>query len=503
MRKKSVKVLTIFVVLLHAFGFNFLYVEANEQPAVCNSPSELMSDYFWFQNKARAILLWSELNEKRFSTSFGSWRLFSNKILELHDDTAIDILAWSVWNLESIASNAITSAVLALLISASIIQSGTEWLIILFKDRPIVRDYKEMLDIESSIFDVAFFLSKQVNLTRPLESDLSSKFADLIKEYQAKWLLESGLPLKNGTSIASILIDLLEMNANMKHFIFWWGEYWKNALQWFNGCLWNVSSEDCQKSTAVIKFSGKAIEQLDEDYKDVRSFSSCNSYVNFFTSSINKTIDNNLDSVKVSIQDMKQALIRLKWAMLGNWRWNFKNNRQSLCEWISDYEMAQLKAYWWSDWTCWSRVNASTDVSSFLEIKEYFKNKKAQREQKQKMEGGLKKANNVWWDKNWMDIMNELDNKISTADKQATWFWMFGTGQYNTSFSRKLYSEFNVILDDTLNQYWQAQENAMAADVSALFPMWKWILDQVDTSIGKVDDLKKILEKIKNKQCSS
>jgi hypothetical protein len=83
-------------------------------------------------------------------------------------------------------SNAITSAVLALLISASVVQSNTDGIIILFKDRPIVRDYKEMLDIESLIFDVAFFLSKQVNITRPLEPELASKFSALIKEYQEK-----------------------------------------------------------------------------------------------------------------------------------------------------------------------------------------------------------------------------------------------------------------------------------------------------------------------------
>ena len=483
-----------------------MYVEANEQPAVCNSPSEVMSDYFWFQNKASAILLWTELNEKRFSASIGSWWLFSDKILELHNDTAIDILAWTVWNLESMASNAITSAVLVLLISASVLQSSTDWIIILFKDRPIVRDYKEMLDIESLIFDVAFFLSKQVNLIRPLESDLSSQFADLIKEYQEKWLLDKGLPLnQSDTSIADILPDLLDMNARMKHFIFWWGEYWKKALRNFNWCLWNSDLGDCQSSTAVIKFSEKAIEQLDQDYKDARSFSSCNSYVNFFKSDIKKTIDNNLDSVKSSINDMKEALIRLKWAMLGNWRWNFRNNRQNLCEWISDYEMAQLRAYWWPDWTCWSRVKVSTDFpSAFLEIKEYFNNKKAQREQKQKMKTAIKDANNAWWEKNEKDIVKELQKTASTEDKEVVWFDVFwGESAYNPSFSNELYSELDAILDDTLSQYWQAQENAMAVDISALFPMGKWILDQVDSSIRKVDDLGKVLGKIKDKQCSS
>jgi archaellum component FlaC len=73
----------------------------------------------------------------------------------------------------------------------------------------------------------------------------------------------------------------------------------------------------CQESTAVIKFNERAIEQLDQDYKDVRTFSSCDSNVNFFKSSLKKTLNNNLDSVKTSVQDVEEALKRLKSAFLG------------------------------------------------------------------------------------------------------------------------------------------------------------------------------------------
>jgi hypothetical protein len=39
----------------------------------------------------------------------------------------------------------------------------------LLKDRPIVRDYKEMLDIETEIFDTAFSFSRKVDLRRAPE----------------------------------------------------------------------------------------------------------------------------------------------------------------------------------------------------------------------------------------------------------------------------------------------------------------------------------------------
>jgi hypothetical protein len=41
-----------------------------------------------------------------------------------------------------------------------------------------------MLDIETVLFDVAYFRSKQINLTRPFESSLIAQLNDLIEKYQ-------------------------------------------------------------------------------------------------------------------------------------------------------------------------------------------------------------------------------------------------------------------------------------------------------------------------------
>jgi hypothetical protein len=57
-------------------------------------------------------------------------------------------------------------------------------LAILFRDRPIVRDYKTMLDIESALFDVAYFRSKQINLTRPVDGNMVDQFNEVVKKYQ-------------------------------------------------------------------------------------------------------------------------------------------------------------------------------------------------------------------------------------------------------------------------------------------------------------------------------
>ena len=41
-----------------------------------------------------------------------------------------------------------------------------------------------MMDIETELFDIAYFRSKEIDLTQPFESDLLSKLNDLIKKYQ-------------------------------------------------------------------------------------------------------------------------------------------------------------------------------------------------------------------------------------------------------------------------------------------------------------------------------
>jgi hypothetical protein len=43
-----------------------------------------------------------------------------------------------------------------------------------------------MLDIETNLFEVAYFRSKQINLTRSLSGSLKNDLSDLIVEYQEK-----------------------------------------------------------------------------------------------------------------------------------------------------------------------------------------------------------------------------------------------------------------------------------------------------------------------------
>jgi hypothetical protein len=93
-----------------------------------------------------------------------------------------------------------------------------------------------------------------------------------------------------------------------------------------------MDKNSCDGEYFVLKFSKSAINQLSDDYKDVMEFSACNPSVNYFVSSIDGAVSNGKDSVKNSIQDVKNSMNNLWGALVGKGRWNFKNNRSSMCE---------------------------------------------------------------------------------------------------------------------------------------------------------------------------
>lgn len=83
---------------------------------------------------------------------------------------------------------------------------------------------------------------------------------------------------------------------------------------------------------------------------------------------------------------------------------------------------------------------------------------------------------------------------------------------YNPEFSLELNNNFSKVFNEIMTQYQQSQENAVAADASSIFPMGKWIIDQINSTLDKksstqtksktIEDLNKDLEKIVDKQCA-
>jgi len=527
--KRRCYLVIFFLVIYFVFSPISANVEASwwasQQPAVCWWPSKTMSMYFDFQDEVKSILFWSKVNERLYNVTNGNKWLFSSKVLEL---SPMDALAFNVLSsVGSVISTTSTSVVLLLLASVSVIQSNADGFVILFKDRPIVRDYKYMLDIETELFDIAYYRSKQINLTLPFDSDVLMKnFLKIIQKYQDLWLFEkTGRKPSSDVSMADVLTDLLIMNSAMRNFIVF---RWDIVLRWYNWCLWTVNINKCNKDVSVLRFSPEAIAQLDEDYKWIWAFWACNLYASNFKNTISKSADNNLSSVKVAMQDVWDAWIRLWEATVGwvgKWRWKLLSDPCNM----SDYEMAQLRAYWWWNWECWEWIGASTIYpktkkwvssvywkakqwvsdfakwvsSAYWKVKEFFRNKKVERETRKQQKTPLETVANKVWESAVDENLDVMKGNASTQEKQQAitdnyWEWV----RFNPNFSYDILGEFLSIYTWTIADYKQSQDSAIESDLSYELKKIRWLLDQVDTVINQAKLLEDDLQKISDYQCN-
>ena len=345
-----------------------------------------------------------------------------------------------------------------------------------------------MLDIETDIFDIAYFRSKQVNITRQIEPNSAEKIKEIIKKYQDLWLL-TGENFTINWSMADILLDLQQMNAVMKQFIMVGGEKIGKAwLRKYNWCLWNLDINECDNEHAILKFTDKAINDLYEDYKGVRwMFWGCNSYGNYIQSTLTKTVNNNLDSVSTAIQNVEDAMDRLGSALFNKKRWDFRDP----CKDLSDYEMTQLQAYWWGNWKCWEWINLFT-------TKSYIKDKVAHSKQKKKGADSLKKS--VRSKDSWK---SSIEKGKTNSERAQIYKKVVGVWEYNKYYDFALNSWFTFSFETMMDKYYQAQENAISTDVSGLFSQIRWLLDQVDRTNNETSELKIILKNLEGKQCSN
>lgn len=495
MKRKCINFIVILVVLFQTFAPSFLFAESKKQPEVCSWPSEMMVQYFNFQKEIKAAL-WSEVDEKTFYASAWRWWLFTHWVLQL--PSALDFVASNLrWNTKSNISTAITSMVLLLMASESVFQSNTEWLAILFKDRPIVRDYKSMLDIETDLFDTAYFYSKKVNLISKIEwKEVYSNMNGVIEKYRKSWLLADNTNLiqENSRSISDILQELISMNTAMKHFILFIGKPWTKALKNYSWCFWESMNGECSEWLAILRFSDEAIEQLANDYSGLSVFWSCSTYASNFKNSINKSISNNGASVKQSREDVKAAAKRLVTLFAGkSSKWN-NGWKKWRCD-LSDYEMAQLRAYRWPWWTCNENF---VDIQS--NIKDLFWNKKVKKKQTEKTTNLAEKQTQMESSNSQSKSSKNLSDLKNRSENWYSWFW--GASIYNSAFSEDLYYEILLSNQEMWGDYEQSQNNAEFSDISYELSKIKWLLDTVDSSVTSAEKLRGHLKSISDYQCA-
>lgn len=495
MRQKYTRVVIVFVVIfqMFMFGFPLVYAETSnstKQPEVCAWPSETMLEYFQFQKDALEAITSSTASNGKLSVWDSDWWLFTRRDLSL-PSSALDYVVDSVrWRTSSIISTTATSVVLLMLASSSVVESDVEWLAILFKDRPIVRDYKQMLDVETEIFTTAFDFSRKIDLTRALKWNTVSKFDAVVKQYQASWLLRQGANTNGSASMANILSDLISMNASMKYFISMWWEVWASELKSYVWCVWQYKKEQCDGSNFVLWFSDEAVEKLKEEYSGSRWYWACNSSASNFKSSISKSARNGLDSLKSAWDNIKTSWHSLINALI--WKWTWSKMLTDPCQ-LTDYERAQLEAYYWWDRTCWEWISVSSVIGQV---------KKTLAWQSEETDD-LSKKSSTWESPSSLDVMDGLNKQRTTEDKKLFWYRVYsGESRYNPEFSNSMNGEFTGVFHDINEQLGHSQRAAMASDLSYELIKFRWLVDQIKSAEVEADKLEKDLKKIADYQCS-
>jgi len=503
MKGRHARLVIVFVMLFQVFvpGVSQVYAKtsgSDKQPAVCAWPSDTLQLYFQFQNEAISALYSSDIQARKMSVSSNNGgRLFNRGNLKL-PTSALDYVVDSVWwRTSSIISTTSTSVVLLSLASAWVIESNVEGLAIFFKDRPIVRDYKELLDIDTQLFETAFSFSHKVDLTRPPEWNMIDNFKAVVKKYQDAWLLRKWLDINWNISMANILLELASMNASMKYFMTIWGEVWASELRSYAWCLWKQGIVwKCDASNLVLWFNLDAVNKLKQDYKGNWFFGKCNSYVSNFTSSISKSAGNNWDSIKSAWNDIKTSFRSLMNALI--WEWTWSKIAKDPCE-MTDYESALIEAYWWWEWHCGEWVSVATMLA---QIKEYEKNQKAAAWESEKSDN-LTKSSSTSEPPSLLDVISDLNKAESTEDKKVIRYRIYsGESVYNPEFSYEINYELSKIFDDVTDDFEHSERAAMASDLSYQLVKIKWLVDQVGAAMNWAKKLEKDLQDIANYQCS-
>jgi hypothetical protein len=230
---------------------------------ICAAPGETMLLYQRFQQDMASVLLGGILGEQMFDAQFSVMGLFTSKILHLPttNNSALDTIRQTIYNnSRRLGTATTTTAVLLALAGVSVGASNIEGFAILFQNRAIVRDYKSLLQIETKLNQIAYFLGTRTNLVAKLDNTGNGGALQTIVEKYVEEGLFTGSVRNDQTTYVGILTSLMRMNAGMKQFLSFRSTLLLNNIGKFYGTT----------------FSEKALSNLKSEYSGARFIDSCN-----------------------------------------------------------------------------------------------------------------------------------------------------------------------------------------------------------------------------------
>ena len=203
---------------------------------------------------------WKEL----WDYNYIGW-LFTNKLLSIPDENKGILEKMVVWMEESMSRKISTVLEVSNILSSLAFTSYKDliWLSILFQAKPIVREWKTLLDLETNINEITYELALSAMANEQISD--SSKFQKIIDKYTQdkplfdKWFIPDSIKYKDITNM------LIRLNGAMKTFVPYGsvGQFDEFGKEWGDGIY--------------LRFNTWTILEMKAAYYCARWFSKCTS----------------------------------------------------------------------------------------------------------------------------------------------------------------------------------------------------------------------------------
>jgi len=227
-----------------------------ERPSVCWATPDTLIYYLDFQREMSSALQTEDFKsvvetiQESEKWIFSNWLLKLGQLENFENTLAGKSLQVFYKTAERTTISILTLAYLFELSAISASSDNTIYFTILFHDRPIVRDWSRVLDVEWNLSKNAQRIWDMWQIQQTMES--TKPFQEIIKKYQGKWLLSWWSNLPPSMKYTDLITELAFMNASVKRFIAYDATGAMSNLTWY------------------IKFNDEWIESISKDYECAR-----------------------------------------------------------------------------------------------------------------------------------------------------------------------------------------------------------------------------------------
>ena len=455
LKKTKIWLITL-IFLLSQIGSPFLFASSsqthNSQAPKCwpNAPVCLQTPnslnlYLEFQQKAIALLASDPFKTTTEQIQTWEWGIFTNKVLKLSSpdaNTNIPILTDLLKELETAVTNMIigtaTTSALFLLSALNTESDGLMSFLILFQERPLVRDRSKLQDIDRSISETIYTLGQKWKIWKTIEN--TSQFQTIITQYQNQGLLSKAENIPSQFSYLELLLELQSLNVEIKSF------------------LSSSSTYQLTDNENILKFNVKRVQNLKSDYHCARfnainlAAPKCWGSANALLANLKALTSNTKKTGASSLHTITSALERLNESLKG-----FKHFRSKKNKSLTNDELELLRSVYGLDTT----KLTDEQLSSFSPFSISQKSKNQWNQAKKDAKTELKKIWQFRSDsiKSYKDSIKkakeekraqeeeiQTDNKaLSELKKQALELQI--KNEYHISLHEHLYKDFKILVD--------------------------------------------------------